>query len=708
MVRSLPFWYVHFLVLYLLLVLLVQLQARLGHDTNFLLQNLSQQSDVADLLGGYKPMNAQFVYFPLHKEFKDLFSRTFSVKVFLLSKFLLLFFFCIIFVPVYNLFGTVQENVSFLAQLEKYLTEKRWKMLLKGFRRGVDIFRKSVELERSGSSAKKRKKPLEEEKIEAWERFSIKLDSVCQSDLSSGMMFSFVEGSFITALRNGEWILLDEVNLAPPETLQRIIGVLEGDNGALCLAERGDIDYIHRHPNFRIFACMNPATDAGKRDLPFSLRSRFSEYFVDDVLDDDDLSLFINQFISDGHKDRELINKIVCFYKASKEESEERLQDGANQKPQYSLRSLYRALEYIRKAERKFGFQKALYDGFSMFFLTLLDGPSAEIMKRKILSLLLSSNMPPPHVPFDQYLTSKSDANLGSYVLTKSVREHLGSLARAVLIKRYPVLLQGPTSSGKTSLVQYLATLTGHEFVRINNHEHTDLQEYLGSYITDASGKLVFNEGVLVKAVRNGYWIVLDELNLAPSDVLEALNRLLDDNRELFVPELQVTIQAHPDFMLFATQNPPTLYAGRKMLSRAFRNRFVEIHVGEIPDDELSTILEKRCEIPQSYAKKMVEVMKELQLHRQSSRVFAGKHGFITPRDLFRWADRYRRFGKSYEDLSKDGYYLLAERLRDENEKNVVQEVLEKHLRVKLNRNNIYDQVWSLSFCVSCTTIVYH
>ena len=34
---------------------------------------------------------------------------------------------------------------------------------------------------------------------------------------------------------------------------------------------------------------------------------------------------------------------------------------------------------------------------------------------------------------------------------------------------------------------------------------------------------------------------MLDELNLAPGDVLEALNRLLDDNRELAVPELSVT-----------------------------------------------------------------------------------------------------------------------------------------------------------------------
>ena len=38
--------------------------------------------------------------------------------------------------------------------------------------------------------------------------------------------------------------------------------------------------------------------------------------------------------------------------------------------------------------------------------------------------------------------------------------------------------------------------------------------------------------------MKEGYWIILDELNLAKSEILEALNRLLDDNRELFIPEL--------------------------------------------------------------------------------------------------------------------------------------------------------------------------
>ncbi|CAN4116387.1 unnamed protein product [Withania somnifera] len=643
--------------------LVQRLALRIGQKLTVL--NLSQQSDIADLLGGFKPIDAQFICIPLYKEFENLFTTTFSSK----------------------------ENGDFLVRLRKFASEKNWKMLLSGFQKGV---RKIIEIGRSGSGTK-RKRPLGDELIKAWETFSLKLDkALMQIGASGGMVFSFVEGAFISALKNGEWILLDEVNLAPPETLQRIIGVLEEETGSLCLTERGDVDYVNRHSNFRIFACMNPATDAGKRDLPISLRSRFTEYFVDDLLDDEDLSLFISQFIDEDHSSRELVSKIVQFYKAAKKQSDDKLQDGANQKPQYSLRSLYRALEYTKKAKRTFGLAKALHDGFCMFFLIALDEPSAKLMNQLITKYLLDGKIP-PQISFDAYLldrgNSRSDDLVESYVLTKSVKEHIRNLARAIFVGRYPVLLQGPTSSGKTSLVQYLAAITGHEFVRINNHEHTDLQEYLGSYVTDTNGKLVFHEGALVKAVRNGHWIVLDELNLAPSDVLEALNRLLDDNRELFVPELCETVRAHPNFMLFATQNPPTLYGGRKILSRAFRNRFVEIHVDEIPEDELITILTNRCKIPESYARKMIAVMKELQLHRQSTKIFAGKHGFITPRDLFRWANRFREFGKSYEDLARDGYYLMAERLRDNDEKKVVQAVLEQQLRVRLAEDEMYKQV---------------
>lgn len=92
------------------------------------------------------------------------------------------------------------------------------------------------------------------------------------------------------------------------------------------------------------------------------------------------------------------------------------------------------------------------------------------------------------------------------YILTDTVKRNLRDLVRVVSIGKLPVLLQGDTSVGKTSLITYLAKITGHVCVRINNHEHTDLQEYVGSYVADEMGKLVFKEGVLVDAMRKGVY----------------------------------------------------------------------------------------------------------------------------------------------------------------------------------------------------------
>ena len=180
------------------------------------------------------------------------------------------------------------------------------------------------------------------------------------------------------------------------------------------------------------------------------------------------------------------------------------------------------------------------------------------------------------------------------YIVTPTIEARLQTVARMVAARRFPVLLQGPTSAGKTSMVERLARATGHRLVRINNHEHTDVQEYVGSFQPGSSGQLEFCDGALTQAVRHGYWIVLDELNLAPSEVLEALNRLLDDNRELLLPETGEVVRPHAHFMLFATQNPPGSYGGRKVLSRAFRNRFVQLQMDEIPTTELAQILEQR------------------------------------------------------------------------------------------------------------------
>ncbi|KRT79114.1 AAA protein, partial [Oryctes borbonicus] len=324
-------------------------------------------------------------------------------------------------------------------------------------------------------------------------------------------------------------------------------------------------------------------------------------------------------------------NKIEClvkFYLKVRKEAQFNLADGLGHKPHFSLRSFCRAL-YIASKNPCGHIIRSLYEAFCLSFLTQLDSNSYNIVENMIVShivgplqefnSIMKHNIPKPYgsnsnyTQFEGYwipLGSLEPAIPEDYILTKSVRKNLKDLVRIVSIGQLPVLLQGDTSVGKTSLITYLAKASGHKCVRINNHEHTDLQEYVGSYAADLSGKLVFREGLLVEAMKKGHWIILDELNLAPSDVLEALNRVLDDNRELFIPETQEMVKAHHNFMLFATQNPPGSYGGRKMLSRAFRNRFIELHFNEIPPDELEIILHQRCQMAPSYAKKMINVMK--------------------------------------------------------------------------------------------------
>lgn len=514
-------------------------------------------------------------------------------------------------------------------------------------------------------------------------------------------------------------ILLDEVNLASQETLEAISTVLEGAFSSLVLTERGDVEPIKRHPDFRLFACMNPATDVGKKDLPPNLRNRFTELYVPPPDDDRDaLIIIVSQYINDvAAGDRAVILDVVEMYTLLKQLSAAKeIVDGSNTAPHFSMRTLARALVFAVDTAPLFGLRRALWEGCLMAFTMSLDPPSAkrahEVCERYLLTPLKNARavlgqIPslPAHADPDQYVRFGPfwlkrgpllpDTNESRYVITPSVQSKLSDLARVILTHRYPVLIQGPTSAGKTSAVEFLARQTGHRFVRINNHEHTDIQEYLGTYVTEPkTGNLVFQEGLLVTAVRHGHWIVLDELNLAPTDVLEALNRLLDDNRELVIPETQEVIRPHPNFILFATQNPPGLYAGRKVLSRAFRNRFLEVHFDDVPRDELETILCQRCQIAPPYAKKIVQVFEELRHRRQASRVFESKSSFATLRDLFRWAERG---AVGYEQLAEDGYMLLAERARQDEDKVVIKQVIEDILKVKVSESRLYRVVESPS-----------
>ncbi|KIW88587.1 uncharacterized protein Z519_10633 [Cladophialophora bantiana CBS 173.52] len=654
--------------------------------------NLSQQSEAGDLVGGLKPVTVRSLILPMIEKFNALFDDTFSTK----------------------------KNEKFQIALAKAFAKQNWSRLIILWNQATQMAAASLNpaetVNTDGSVHASKKRKLDTAKYNVlrarWAEFSESLKQI-RTFVDRGdktHTFTFVESRLVQAVREGGWVLFDEINLAPSDTLDHIVSLLHNgdeEKPSLLLAEAGNIETLVAHPNFRVFAAMNPATDAGKKDLPPALRSRFTEIYVppgDNNLED--LTKIIQTYLGsllDNDK-RAALDLANSYLDLKKLNETHKLTDGAGETPHFSIRSLVRCLLYTSQYSASHGLRRAMYEGFAMSFFTVLSNEAEKLALPSVEKHLLStvrnrkaffSQLPKiPHdedyIAFRHHFVKKGPMTpdfQSHYIRTPSVERNLLNLARAASMRRFPILLQGPTSAGKTSMVEYLAKLSGNKFVRINNHEHTDLQEYLGSYTSDTDGKLVFREGVLVDALRLGHWIVLDELNLAPSDVLEALNRLLDDNRELLIPESQEMVRPHPNFMLFATQNPAGLYGGRKRLSRAFRNRFLEIHFDDIPEDELEIILRERAQIAPSFCTKIVAVYKKLSLLRQSSRLFEQRNSFATLRDLFRWASRPV---DDWQQLAYHGFMLLAERVREPAERAVVRNIIEETIKVAIDEKVLY------------------
>ena len=72
-----------------------------------------------------------------------------------------------------------------------------------------------------------------------WISFKNEVQSLEERLSSEGLVFNFVEGTLVTALKSGQWVLLDEVNLATSETLECLSELLDSDAGSLVLTERG-------------------------------------------------------------------------------------------------------------------------------------------------------------------------------------------------------------------------------------------------------------------------------------------------------------------------------------------------------------------------------------------------------------------------------------------------------------------------------------
>lgn len=164
------------------------------------------------------------------------------------------------------------------------------------------------------------------------------------------------------------------------------------------------------------------------------------------------------------------------------------------------------------------------------------------------------------------------------YCLDQLTSETLYHVAEAVVLGE-PCLLEGPTSASKTSVILYLAALLGQPVARLNLSAQTDTGELIGRF-APVDGGWCWVDGLVIQALSRGWWLILDELNLAEPQVLERLNSLLERHPSLTVSEHDGRLigadgeAIHERFRIFATMNPSE-YVGRAPLSPAYRDRWL-------------------------------------------------------------------------------------------------------------------------------------
>ncbi len=176
---------------------------------------------------------------------------------------------------------------------------------------------------------------------------------------------------------------------------------------------------------------------------------------------------------------------------------------------------------------------------------------------------------------------------------------------------KIPFLLKGPTGTGKSRFIEFMAHQLDKHLITISCHEETSSTDLIGRFVIKGA-ETVWLDGPLTTAVKEGALIYLDEIAEARPDVIVAIHSLTDHRRELFIDKLGVTEKAHPDFMLVASFNPG-YQRGFKELKPSTRQRFVAMSFN-YPEEKIEAeILANETGVAIDIAKKLVNIATKIR-----------------------------------------------------------------------------------------------
>ena len=175
------------------------------------------------------------------------------------------------------------------------------------------------------------------------------------------------------------------------------------------------------------------------------------------------------------------------------------------------------------------------------------------------------------------------------------------------------VLIIGPKGTGKTSLVREFSKTKNVNLESINFSLRTRESHLIGTKTLN-DGTVSFDEGLLIKSMREGDMLYLDEINSAEADVLLRLDEALDDRRQIALKESTgEVVRAKEKWFVVATINPLT-HSGTKELPPQLLSRFpVRIRLEYPPEDIELEIVKKHVSGHESEIKQAIKLANTLR-----------------------------------------------------------------------------------------------
>ena len=492
-------------------------------------------------------------------------------------------------------------------------------------------------------------------------------------------LFEWIDGPLVMSMKGGHVFLADEISLADDSVLERLNSVLEPER-SLLLAEKAcgsEPEIVKAADGFRFVSTMNPGGDYGKKELSPALRNRLTEIWcpisrekheITDIVQHNLRQPWIT--LGNGTEERRVntASTMVDFIEWFSNSD-------VGRRSTVSIRDILSWVQFINTvtANNRVDTAQAYVHGGCLVFLDSIGNQAAVdtaihqlcrpffsgemILGTTIDSIASITGREPGRLTVvcddDLFGVEPFFIDKGKLAMpwrnpftfqAPSTAINLIRLLRALQLKK-PLLLEGSPGVGKTSLVAALAEASGHELVRINLSEQTDVSDLFGADLpvegSETGGHFQWRDGPLLRALKEGHWIVLDELNLASQSVLEGLNAVLDHRGELYIPELGRSFHVRPEMTkLFACQNPLKQGGARKGLPRSFLNRFTQVYVEPLSRDDLLFIAQSvYSQIDADVITKMVAFNERLVDEVSKSArwgVRAGPWEFNL-RDIFRW-----------------------------------------------------------------------